>query len=136
MPVVRCIVPSSSARFRTLALPAPWPRASARAADFLALTKPRLNLLVVATTLAGYYLGVRHFDPALLASTVVGTALVAGGAAAFNEILERDTDALMRRTQTRPLPGGRMRVVTAVWFALALSLGGLEIGRASCRERV
>jgi heme o synthase len=118
---------SSPARSRPLALPTPWPNASARVADFLALTRPRLNLLVVATTLAGYYLGVGRFDPALLASTVIGTALVAGGAAAFNEILERDTDALMRRTRTRPLPGGRMRVVTAVWFAMTLSLGGLAL---------
>jgi len=98
-----------------------------KAADFLALTKPRLNLLVVATTLAGYYLGVRRYDAALLASTVVGTALVAGGAAAFNEIFERDTDALMQRTRTRPLPDGRMRVATAVWFAVAISLGGLAL---------
>jgi heme o synthase len=120
-------VPSSPARSRAVALAVPWPLASARAADFLELTKPRLNLLVVATTLAGYYLGADGFDPALLASTVVGTGLVAGGAAAFNEILERDTDALMRRTRTRPLPGGRMRVSTAVWFAFALSVGGLAL---------
>lgn len=118
---------SFPARPRAVALSVRWPQASARAADFLALTKPRLNLLVVATTLAGYYLGAERFDPGLLTSTVVGTALVAGGAAAFNQIFERNTDALMRRTRTRPLPGGRMRVVTAVWFALALSLGGLAL---------
>jgi len=120
-------VSSFPARPRAVALSVRWPQASARAADFLALTKPRLNLLVVATTLAGYYLGAERFDPGLLTSTVVGTALVAGGAAAFNQIFERNTDALMRRTRTRPLPGGRMRVVTAVWFALALSLGGLAL---------
>jgi heme o synthase len=120
-------VPTSHAPSRTVALSLPWPRASAHAADFLALTKPRLNLLVVATTLAGYYLGVERFDASLLASTVVGTAAVAGGAAAFNEIFERNTDALMRRTRTRPLPGGRMRVASAVWFALALSVGGLAL---------
>ena len=118
---------SFPARPRAVALSVRWPQASARAADFLALTKPRLNLLVVATTLAGYYLGAERFDPGLLTSTVVGTALVAGGATAFNQIFERNTDALMRRTRTRPLPGGRMRVVTAVWFALALSLGGLAL---------
>jgi heme o synthase len=120
-------VPSTPARSRSLALAGPWPHAPARAADFLALTKPRLNLLVVATTLAGYYLGADRFDPALLASTVLGTALVAGGAAAVNEILERETDALMRRTRSRPIPAGRMRVATAGWFALALSLGGLAV---------
>ncbi len=110
-----------------MALPLPWPQSSARAADFLALTKPKLNLLVVATTLAGYYLGADRLDTGRLAGTVVGTALVAGGAAAFNEIFERDTDALMRRTRTRPLPGGRMRVASATWFALALTLGGLAL---------
>jgi heme o synthase len=120
-------VPSSPARPSTAALVVPLPLVSARAADFLELTKPRLNLLVVATTLAGYYLGADGFDPALLASAVIGTGLVAGGAAAFNEILERDTDGLMRRTRTRPLPGGRMQVSTAVWFAVALSLAGLAL---------
>jgi heme o synthase len=110
-----------------MALAEPLPLTSARAADFLELTKPRLNLLVVATTLAGYYLGTDGFNLALLAATVIGTALVAGGAAAFNEILERDTDALMRRTRTRPLPDGRMRVSTAVWFAGALSVCGLAL---------
>jgi hypothetical protein len=69
-------VPSPPARSRTVALAVPLPLVPARAADFLELTKPRLNLLVVATTLAGYYLGAGSFDPALLASTVVGTGLV------------------------------------------------------------
>jgi protoheme IX farnesyltransferase len=112
---------------RTVALSLPWPRASARVADFASLTKPRLNLLVVATTLAGYYLGVDRFDVARLAATAIGTALVAGGAAAFNEILERDTDALMRRTRTRPLPAGRMGVAPAAWFASALAASGLAL---------
>jgi heme o synthase len=117
----------SASRSRAIALAGPLPLTPARAADFLELTKPRLNLLVIATTAAGFYLGARGFDPGLLASTVIGTALVAGGAAAFNEILERDTDALMRRTRTRPLPGGRMRASTATWFALALSFAGLSL---------
>ncbi len=117
----------SPARSRTVALDLSLPLAATRAADFLELTKPRLNLLVVATTLAGFYLGADGFDPGLLASTMIGTGLVAGGAAAFNEILERHTDGLMRRTRTRPLPGGRMRVSTAAWFAFALSAGGLVV---------
>jgi protoheme IX farnesyltransferase len=98
---------------------------STRWADFVQLTKPRLNFLVVASTLAGYYLGTDGFHPALLFHTVVGTALVAGGAAAFNQVFERDTDALMRRTRMRPLPDRRMPVATATWFAAALSLAGL-----------
>jgi protoheme IX farnesyltransferase len=114
-------------RSRSVAIALPAPLVSARAADFLELTKPRLNLLVVATTVAGFYLGAEGFDALLLTSTVIGTGLVAGGAAAFNEILERDTDGLMRRTRTRPLPGGRMQVSAAVWFAVALSVAGLAL---------
>lgn len=113
-------------RPRSLAIPVAWPSSAAsRFADYLALTKPRLNFLVVATTLAGYYLGADSFDPSLLFHTVCGTALVAGGAAAFNEIFERDIDGLMRRTRTRPLPDGRMGVAAATWFASAISALGL-----------
>lgn len=112
-------------RPRSLAVPMAWPGTTTRLADFVALTKPRLNFLVIVTTAAGYYLGSASFDPSLLFHTIVGTALVAGGAAAFNEIFERDTDALMRRTRTRPLPDGRMSTATAVWFALVVSAVGL-----------
>ncbi len=112
-------------RPRPLAVALPLAQSSGRAADFLALTKPRLNLLVVATTMAGYYLGAERFDLLLLGHTLVGTALVAGGASAFNQVFERDTDGLMRRTRTRPLPSGRLPVSTAAAFALVLSLVGL-----------
>jgi heme o synthase len=94
--------------------------------DFLTLTKPRVNLLVLATTLIGFYLGsFGTIDIGLLVHTVVGTTLVAAGAAAFNQVLERDIDRLMRRTQSRPLPAGRLGISEAGWFALALSLAGL-----------
>ena len=71
--------------------------APARSADFLALTKPRLNLLVIATAAAGYYLGAtgERFDYLVLLHTLMGTALVAGGSAAFNQLVERRVDALM-----------------------------------------
>ena len=73
--------------------------------DYVALTKPRLNLLVVATSAAGYYLGSPSApELAPMAQAVAGTALVAGGAAVLNQVYERDTDALMRRTRLRPLP--------------------------------
>src|SRR5512136_670233 len=93
----------------SVAMAAESPSVAARAADFAALTKPRLNFLVVATTMAGYYLGAERLNLAQLFHTVAGTALVAGGAAAFNQVLERDTDGLMRRTMTRPLPDGRLQ---------------------------
>jgi protoheme IX farnesyltransferase len=69
------------------------------------LIKARLTLLVLLTTLVGFYVGFRGpMDYALLFHTMLGTALVASGAAALNQLLERDHDARMRRTQNRPLP--------------------------------
>jgi protoheme IX farnesyltransferase len=97
-----------------------------RTADFVALTKPRLNLLVIATTAAGYYLGARGpFDAVTFLNLTIGTALVAGGSAAYNQILERHVDALMERTRWRPLAAGRLGTREAFWFATALSLAGL-----------
>jgi protoheme IX farnesyltransferase len=97
-----------------------------RAADFLALTKPRLNLLVIATAGAGYYLGAgRDLSLAAMTHAVAGTALVAGGSAAFNQVLERRVDALMERTRRRPVADGRLGAAEATWFAVALSLAGL-----------
>lgn len=97
-----------------------------RLAAFMALTKPRLNLLVLMTTLGGIYLAQPDGVPLdLLIHTMVGTALVAGGAAALNHVLERDTDALMRRTRRRPLPGGRLGTAEAAWFGITISLVGL-----------
>ena len=97
-----------------------------RVADFVMLTKPRLNLLVLITTLAGLYLASPSgVDVSLLLNTLVGTALVAGGAAALNQVWERRTDALMRRTSTRPLPGGRLGVADGTWFGVLLSVVGL-----------
>lgn len=93
--------------------------------DYVALTKPRLNGLVVATSAAGYYLGSAD-TPALvpLLQTVVGTALVAAGSAALNQVLERHTDALMVRTRLRPLPDGRVTAFDAAVFGLLLSAIG------------
>ena len=103
-------------------------RTSTRAADYIALTKPRLNLLVVATSAAGYYLGASS-GPAVwpMAQAVAGTALVAGGAAVLNQVYERDTDALMRRTRRRPLPDGRVPAADARVFGLALAACGLAL---------
>ena len=102
--------------------------ARARATDYVALAKPRLNLLVVASTVAGYAMA--HGDTsnvAALLSTIIGTALVAGGASAFNQVIERDSDSLMRRTRLRPLPDGRLASAEALTFATVLSCAGLLI---------
>jgi len=103
-------------------------RPDATFADYFALTKPRLNFLVVATSAAGYYLG-GSGRPDLVAMTqaVGGTALVAAGAAALNQFYERDTDALMRRTRLRPLPDSRMSPGDARAFGYALSIAGLVL---------
>jgi len=97
-----------------------------RASDFLALTKPRLNFLVLLTTAAAYRLGVDGgTSPMTLLHTLVGTGLVAGGAAALNQVWERESDKLMRRTRLRPLPDARMEPGHARLFGWALSVAGL-----------
>jgi len=97
-------------------------------ADYVALTKPRLNVLVVASSAAGYSLGARTpIDVVDMAQAVAGTALVAAGAAALNQFAERDTDAMMRRTQTRPLPGGHLTPSDALAFGFVLSAAGLAV---------
>jgi protoheme IX farnesyltransferase len=80
----------------------------------------------VATTLAGYYMAApRNLGWLLLLNTLIGTALVASGASAFNQLLEIDSDGLMRRTRARPLPSGRITPARAKAFALVLSVIGL-----------
>ncbi len=103
-----------------------YPLTSTRMSDYLQLTKPRLNMLVVFTTAAGYWLGVAgHVDPLVFFHAVVGTALVAGGSAVFNQLYEQDVDALMARTRLRPLPDGRLAPWSAYVFGLVLSGLGL-----------
>jgi heme o synthase len=99
---------------------------ASRAADYAALTKPRLNLLVLVTTLAGVYLASPEGVPLpLLFHTLLGTALVAGGAAALNQVWERETDRIMWRTSTRPLPSGRLGMAEGVLFGVLLSMVGI-----------
>jgi protoheme IX farnesyltransferase len=98
----------------------------ARAADFLELTKPRITLMVLLTTLVGFYLGLKGTVPwLLLAHTLLGTALVASGASAFNMYVERNIDALMKRTVSRPLPAGRLQSGEALVFALVITVAGV-----------
>jgi protoheme IX farnesyltransferase len=105
---------------------APAAARGGQAGDYVTLAKPRLNLLVVATTLAGYYMAApRGLGWALLLHTLIGTALVASGASAFNQLLEIEADGLMRRTRARPLPSGRIEPKRAKVFAFVLSLVGL-----------
>lgn len=97
-------------------------------ADYVAISKPRLNFLVVATAAAGYYLGDGGEAPWLRAASAIGgTALVAAGASALNQVYERHTDRLMERTRLRPLADGRLGVREAVAFALVVSVLGLAV---------
>jgi heme o synthase len=108
----------------TIALPAFHPIGT-RASDLLELTKPRITFLVLFITFVGFYCGTPGSIPfILLVHTLAGTALVAGGAAAFNMYLERKLDARMKRTALRPLPSGRLPSASALLFALAISIGG------------
>jgi protoheme IX farnesyltransferase len=98
-----------------------------RAADFVALTKPRVVLMVLVTTLVGYYLGsTGAVDWPRLIHALFGTALAAGGTLALNQFLERDVDARMRRTRGRPLPDGRLAAGEALVFGSLVAAAGLS----------
>lgn len=92
------------------------------------LSKPRITQLVVLTAAAGFYLGSRGpFRFGIFLATLAGTALVAAGTNAMNMIRERDIDARMRRTRSRPLPAGRVSPRAAMLFAVAAASLGLAI---------
>jgi heme o synthase len=93
---------------------------------FADLVKARLTTLVLLTTLVGFYLGWRGtMNFALMFNTLAATALVAAGASALNQLLEREYDAKMRRTQGRPLPSGRLQPTTVAIFGGVTSVAGL-----------
>lgn len=97
----------------------------AKIRDYFALTKPEVNLLILMTTSAGYYLGERGgFHLLGLCNTLLGTLLVASGTATLNQWMERVWDGRMRRTARRPLPAGRVKPTEALVFGLALSIAG------------
>jgi protoheme IX farnesyltransferase len=101
------------------------PLASSRWADYLALTKPRIAVLVLFTVGAGVLLAAgTEWRLAVLIHAVFGTALVASGASALNQWLERSSDAQMRRTQDRPLPAGRLLPMEVLAFGLSLGVAG------------
>ncbi len=98
----------------------------ARIADFAELIKARLTLLVLLTTFVGFYLGsAGSLHWAGLFHALAGTALLASGAAALNQLWERHHDARMDRTRARPLPAGRIEPATAFAFGVVCSVAGL-----------
>ncbi len=97
-----------------------------RAADLLALGKPRIVALIVLTVVAGFLVApAAGADASLLLQAVIGTALVAAGTNALNQLYERDLDALMRRTAQRPLAAGRLSVPAGAAFGWGAGLGGI-----------
>ena len=105
--------------------PNPTDRFTSKLRDYYTLTKPEVNLLILMTTSAGYYLASRGpFRIAGLINTLVGTLLVASGTATLNQWMERVWDGQMRRTANRPLPSGRLNARKAFLFGILLSIAG------------
>ena len=97
------------------------------ARDLVALTKPRITLVVLITAAGGMKLAAGHGSGRTWLMTMLGTALVVGAANALNMWMERDVDALMARTRNRPLPAGRLAPATALWFGVALAVVSLPM---------
>jgi protoheme IX farnesyltransferase len=92
--------------------------------DLLELTKPRITLMVLVTTAAGFWLGASSIEWMPFCGTLLGTALIASGASCLNQVIEVRTDALMDRTRHRPLAAGRMERRQGAAFGLLLSVAG------------
>ena len=97
--------------------------------DYWALTKPEVNFLIAMTTATAFRIGspaaLPHFPWLLFLNTVLGTVLVASGAGALNQWMERHFDAKMRRTARRPIAAGRIEPIHALIFGTLLSLAGV-----------
>jgi heme o synthase len=94
--------------------------------DYWALTKPEVNFLILVTTFVAFYLAssAGAVRAPVVIHTLVGTLLVASGAATLNQFLERSFDARMRRTARRPLAAGRLSPSNVLWFGISLSVSG------------
>ena len=111
---------SSPAVPLTPVLPAEW-------RDFLALTKPRVMVLVVYTALCGLLAAPVHIHPVIAFTAILCTTVGAGASGALNMWYESDLDAKMKRTQKRPLPAGRMDRQSALHFGVALGVGSVLV---------
>lgn len=101
------------------------PSVSLKLGAVMELTKARLNLSVVYSAVVGYLLGAADFSWTALLYLGLGGYLVVGAANGFNQVIERDRDALMKRTQNRPLPSGRLSILEAMLASTAMALVGL-----------
>lgn len=97
-----------------------------RIEDYIELTKPRMVLMILITTAAGFYLGTHTgVNWWLFIHTLIGSGLTAAGVLGLNQYLERDIDSIMSRTQKRPLPAGRMQATEALLFCVLLTGSGM-----------
>lgn len=95
--------------------------------DFKQITKMRLALSVVFSSIAGYLLAADQIDFSKMLLLALGGYLMVGASNAFNQVIEKDLDALMQRTQNRPLPAGRMQPQTALLIAVVMTLLGMWV---------
>lgn len=95
--------------------------------DFLELTKVRLSVSVVFSSIAGYLLGVEQINPVVILLLAIGGYLMVGASNAYNQIIEKDLDGLMTRTKNRPIPAGRMSVNTAFIVASVFTVAGIAV---------
>lgn len=93
--------------------------------DFKEITKMRLAISVVFSSIAGYFLGAHDVSWAVVALLAFGGYCMVGASNAYNQIIEKDLDALMKRTENRPIPAGRMTVNAALVIAVTLTLLGI-----------
>lgn len=103
------------------------PASTARFADYLELTKPRLSLLSVITAVVGYFAALPVWDGSKFVFMLIGTCLAAAGVAALNQWMESDTDALMKRTAQRPIPAGKIATGSAFVLGWACCAAGLAL---------
>lgn len=101
--------------------------ASLRLREFFELTKPRLSIMSVATAVLGYFAAGPRHDLVTLIGLIAGTSLAAFGAAALNQWWEREADARMQRTASRPLASGQLNPHAALCFGMAISLLGVGL---------
>jgi protoheme IX farnesyltransferase len=118
----------AGARLRRIPVGISWLQAvRLTAADYLALTKPRVISLLLVTTVTTMFVANRSPRFSTIVLTVIGGYLAAGGAGAINHYIERDIDAHMTRTSSRPLPSGRIEPRSALWFGIALGVSAFAV---------
>ncbi len=98
-----------------------------KVSDYVAFTKARLTVLVVISSVIGYAIGAAYFSWMEVFWLCLSGYMVTGASNGFNQVIEKDIDALMKRTEKRPLPTGNMSVLEALTLATLLAIGGLII---------